>query len=353
MNTETESRYNRRMAKSRIEEIDFIKAISTIGFIVIHVLSFNLANRFNHFVWNYLHFVEVGFIFCSGYVLAARYQNFMNWQEIKKWYGKRLLRLLFPFYLYLIAHYVVWFLLPSYFSGIGLQKSFSFVLQSIFLIGGVSLGWLPLLFLQMTILFPIFIIVRRKKFALPLILIFSLLAGVAFMITPFFKPYYRFVMWIPWSFILLLSISAYMKESVDTKKIRSIIKRLLVGLVVLILFLILFLFWNTKGSINLTSHKYPPDLYFLFYGIGMSSLVSIIGYASFFKNLLVKNIVTFVSKQSYSLFFIHFIVLDFVITGVKKSYLPNSVFFQLAAVFFLSCLIVLSSERSKKISLFL
>src|SRR3989338_1690397 len=152
-------------------------------------------------------------------------------------------------------------------------------------------------------------------------------------------------MWIPWSFVLLFSISAYLKESGDKKKLESIIRRLLVGLVALVLFILLFLFWDTKGSTNLTSHKYPPDLYFLFYGIGMSSLVSIIGYVSFFKNSLVKNIVTFVSKQAYLFFFIHFIVLDFVITGVGRSYLPNSVFFQLAAVFLLSFLIVFFIKR--------
>src|SRR3989344_7755026 len=131
------------MKKNRIEETDFLRAISTIGFIVVHVLSFNLASGYNHYIWNYLHFVEVGFVFCSGYVLAAKYQNFANWHEIKNWYRKRLVRLLIPFYLYLLAHYAIWFLLPAYFSGIGLTKSFPFVLQSILLVGGVNMGWLP------------------------------------------------------------------------------------------------------------------------------------------------------------------------------------------------------------------
>lgn len=340
------------MSRNRIEEIDFLRAVSTIGFIIIHVLSFNLANKSNHLIWNYLHFVEVGFVFCSGYVLAARYRNFAHWQEIKKWYGKRLIRLLIPFYLYLVAHYVVWFLLPSYFSGIGLQKSFSFVLQSIFLIGGVSLGWLPLLFLQMATLFPIFVLARRKKFAFPLLSILSLLVAGVFMVTPFFKPYYRFVMWIPWSFILLLSISAYMRESVDTKKIESIIRRLLVGLAVLVLFILLFFFWNTKGSTNLTSHKYPPDLYFLFYGIGVSGLVSLIGYLTIFKQSFIKNIIVYISRQSYILFFVHFIILDFVVTGAKKNYLPNQVWFQLLAVFLLSFLTIILMRKGRRLLFF-
>lgn len=336
------------MEKTRIEEIDFLRTVSTIGFIAVHVLSFNLADKYNLLVWNYLHFVEVGFVFCSGYVLAARYQSFANWQEIKKWYGKRLARLLVPFYLYLIVHYIIWFLLPGYFGGIGLKKSLAFVAKSIFLVGGVDLGWLPLLFLQMAILFPIFIMIRKKKFAFLLISIFSLLTAGIFMAAPFFKPYYRFVMWIPWSFVLLLSISAYTKESVDRKRPELIKRRLLVGLVALVLFLVLFLFWNTKGSENLTSHKYPPDLYFLSYGIGMSSLISLFGYLDFFKRPFIKKIIMYVSKQSYTLFFVHFIVLDFVISGVRGNYFPDQVLFQMLFVFLLSFLVVLLLNKSKK-----
>src|SRR3990167_529140 len=337
------------MKKNRIEETDFLRAISTIGFIVVHVLSFNLASGYNHYIWNYLHFVEVGFVFCSGYVLAARYQNFANWQEIRLWYGKRLVRLLVPFYIYLLAHYVIWFLLPIYFSGIGLKKSLPFLLQSVFLVGGVELGWLPLLFLQMAILFPIFMMIRKKKFAFALVAILSLATAGIFILTPFFRPYYRFVMWIPWSFLLLFSISAYLKESGDKKKLESIIRRLLVGLVALVLFILLFLFWDTKGSTNLTSHKYPPDLYFLFYGIGMSSLVSLIGYLDFFKRSFIRRIIMYVSKQSYTLFFVHFIVLDFVITGVRRNYLPDHIWFQMLSVFLLSFLIVAVFNKRKKL----
>ena len=76
-------------------------------------------------------FVVVAFVFCSGFVLSAIYQNsFSSIKQTLSWYKKRFIRLVVPFYIYLIVHYSLWILFPNIFSGLGLVKNLDFFVKS-------------------------------------------------------------------------------------------------------------------------------------------------------------------------------------------------------------------------------
>ena len=329
----------------RLEKIDFLRAVSMIGVIIIHTFSYNLKNSADIFIWNISEWVVVGFVFCSGYVLTGSYQHkFGDTKQILRWIGRRAKRLLIPFYIYLLIHYALWFLLPGIFSGLGLDKNPLFIIESIFLVGGISLNWLTLLFLQMTILFPIFIKnMSSKKF------LFSYIILAVFVTTIFtihsFNDYYRILMWIPWSLVLLLSIYFFNREEKYSRNLKLYIGAAVLSGLIFAPLLISFL--TTNRSINLIENKYPPNLFYLSASFLVTCLVFLIGDIDLLEKPVLRIGYTYISKSSYQLFFIHFIVLDAVLTLSKKGIVWSNPRLQLLIVLPLSILSSLALDKIK------
>lgn len=289
--------------------LDFLRAIATIGFIAIHVLSYNLNNPLNNFVWNFLQFVVIVFVMISGYVLSARYYDKI---EITSFFKKRLLRLLPAFYIYLICHYAVSILMPTYFSGIGLEKSLSFILNSILFTGGVMLNWLPLLFIELYLIFPFFMKYFKSKSIIIPYIAAALAVTIIFTFITFSRDYFRFVMWLPWSLIFLLGI--YM-ERLESQKKNSLTKLYLVIIIInFIMFISFYIFFlSSHRSLNFVDNKYPPNLYYLAYGTTVSLIFYIV--VKHISPLIekIKWSYVYISRKSYPLFFLHFILLDLVL----------------------------------------
>lgn len=290
--------------KERFAYIDFLRAFSILGVIAIHTLSFSLTNKTNFFLWNSLQFIVAAFVFCSGFVHGHYASKFNSSANTFSWFKKRAIRILMPFYIYFCVHFFLFILFPTFFTHFGFQKNTPYIFGSIFLYGGINAGWLPLLFLELTLLTPFFFFLRKKH------LLLLYLAGslaITFVGTLWFFPYslYRETMWISWSLIFLLGLFS--------QKLRHS-TRIFLGLAIGcgLLFLILFSLWpSLHHSLNFTDNKYPPNLYYLSFAVAGTSLFFIIS----------KNVVKYipqwmyeyVSKKSYSLFFIHYIVLDFLL----------------------------------------
>src|SRR4030042_497046 len=201
----------------RFFHIDFLRAVSILFVIIIHVLQFNLGNPLSRFFWNYLNFIVITFVFCSVYVLELKYGNKLNsFNKIFIWWKKRLLRLLIPFYIYLAVHYLLWNLLPNFFIGFDLKNNFDYLKNSVLLIGGVSTNWLPLLFIELALIFPLLKIIKKHNWLLVTYIFFSLV------ITGFYTystitgfslfHYYRLLMVIPYSLVALLAMQLTHKE---------------------------------------------------------------------------------------------------------------------------------------------
>lgn len=299
----------------RFTHIDFLRAISIIGVIAIHVLYYNLTSQVNTItaIWNYLHFVVTGFVLCSGYVLLRKTDSLKTLTGTLGWYKKRLVRLIIPYYLYVIIHILLTYFFPNFFSGLGVKANFNYFFQALLFSNSVSISWLPLLFVQLTILFPFLIFLLRKKL-LYVYLIFSLAVTFLITIKPFPFHYYEY-MFIPWSLITLLAIYLF---NVEKNKLNFSRHLLFLGIAGGIVFAILSFLWiSLHKPMYLIDNKYPPNFYYLSYGVFATMLILYVSKFSIFLRKGIVSFYTYISKNSYFLFFIHYIVLDFVVESRK------------------------------------
>jgi peptidoglycan/LPS O-acetylase OafA/YrhL len=286
---------------TRVFAIDIIRAVAIIGVMVTHSLAVFLGPPTNNFLWNYLHFVVVAFVFCSGYLTMHTYHHLQNGNTLLMWYKKRFFRLYIPFAVYTLAYI---FTHRIHFLS-------RFVFDSFTLAGGIDVGWLTLLFIQLTALTPILIGITRNK-----MYFYSVLSicGLFSLITTFYRipsSYSRGLAWFPWISIFLLGSYLAQKDHFIRIGARYFV---LTGIVTLFLWLFFTAILNNINyPLTLTLHKYPPDLYYLLYGTGILSIL--LGLSKKWRNpdTLSTAIITFLSKNSYGMFFMHLIVL-FVLT---------------------------------------
>lgn len=313
------------MKKERLNDIDLVKAIGIIGVIAIHVLTYYLSNPLSRFIWNYAQFVVVAFVFSSGYILPIAYSaGFKSLKDIIFWYKKRFIRLLLPFYVFLVAHYLLWNLFPNFFQGLGLKNSLDYFISSALLFGGTNFNFLPLLFVQLSLIFPLLLKISKSK---SLTVIYLTLAGfitLYFTFLGFPYAYYREVMWIPWSIVLFLATWLVVHKSNIQSVERG--KYFIMSLVFSLWFVILFLYQSfSEHSLNFYNHKYPPDFFYISYGLALTLILILIARREIFLKPHLQKTYSYVSKNSYSIFFIHYIVLDNALTlRSRVSILENS-----------------------------
>ncbi|MDH7476257.1 MAG: acyltransferase [Microgenomates group bacterium] len=325
----------------RLFFLDWLKSISIAALILIHSLSYFTDQKLIFEIWNYLHFVVVAFVFASAYILYLKYQTgFKDLQKAGYWIGKRLKRLLVPYYIYLFSHYFLWWFFPNFFKGLGLQNNRPFFIKSLFLIGGVNHNWFVLLFIQLTLFFPILIYLKNhKKFLYYLLFLNSCFFSIYFIN---FRPTgenYRFLMFFPW---LLVYFIAFFFAFFDQRK--KDYQKYLVFFTLLAFSLFIFqknLFFDSNYV--LIQKKYPPDIYFLIYGLMTCFLLIFLSQLKFLKLNFSKKIINFLAGNSYSLYFIHYLVLDPLI-NFKKSFSPLEIF---VLVFLISVFIVYFINKSK------
>ncbi|OGH11732.1 MAG: hypothetical protein A3B38_03200 [Candidatus Levybacteria bacterium RIFCSPLOWO2_01_FULL_36_13] len=323
------------MGKKRFDEVDVSRALGIIGVIAIHILTYNLTNPLNKFLWNYLQFFVIAFVFCSGFVLTLAYQEKLNTiRQVFQWYKKRLIRIALPFWIYLVVHYSFWLLFPDFFSGLGLSKSVDYFIKSALFTGGTNFNFLPLLFIQLMILFPLFLNLFNKKKIIFTYLFFSIFITLIFTVAKFPYSLYRETMWVPWSLVLLLAIYFYKKEKEDKNSMVTKLRYLKWGAVFFLGFGILYYLnpYLAKTQI-LYNHKYPPDLYYLLFGVSLTLVILLIAKLKIWQNQKIKNIYYFVSRNSYKIFFIHFIILDFVLVLANENYLFQNPLTQFVIIF--------------------
>lgn len=305
----------------RYPHLDFLRTCGILVIILTHTLSYYLSHRIIFTIWNYIHFVVVLLVFCSGYLMIAQNKNsFTKPREIFSWYKKRLIRLIIPFYTYLLIHYFLWFFLPRFFNGLNLKKNFDFILQSVLFTGGVDFNWFVLLFIQLTVLFPLVICSFRKKIYFLLFISLMLISAIFFTLINFPGPTYRFVMWAGWLNIIFLSVFIYQQETKDTVLFETLKRYFFIGLTAGIFFLLMRvgLIGFRGKDLVLTKHKYPPDALYLSYGIAVSCIFLIISRIKQLSSGILGRIFQFIGRRTYQLFFIHYIVLDFSLKTTKN-----------------------------------
>lgn len=321
--------------------IDFLRAISIIGMITIHVLVFNITSDLTRAIWNYLHFVVAAFIFCSGYVLL-KYQTSLNtFAQTIAWYKKRAPRLLIPYYAYFFIHFGLALFFPTFFSGIGIKTNYEYFLRGLVLFSDSALSWLPLLFTELMLLLPLLFYLNRKRLLKYYILLPLIIASLIPL--RIIDIDYRLIMWLPWS--ILTVIAFYFSHKEKTKIF--ILRYLAFGSTAGIIFLISFFIWKKFNlSTSLFDNEYPPNIFHLSYGIVLTMFTLALTNIKITENKLVKPIYSFFSLNSYTLFFVHYVILDLVIT--TRSITGNrGLGFELISVFTGSIIIILVYKKAK------
>lgn len=291
---------------TRNEFIDNLRGLAILVMIVTHTTAFFPHDPIAYPIWNWSHFSVPSFLFCSIYLFLAKssHKPFSFLTYIKK----RFPRLLIPYYIFFCFFLLTLFLVsPHVITG-------KYVWQSIFLIGGVDINWLVLLFLYITILLPFFDwTVKKAKWLFWLYGIFSFGSAIVLMFYPLALSY-KYFMWLPWSVMFYITL-VYLKYE-KQKKIFGLF---------FIIFLATFLTAYTTQSILhhslvLINNKYPPNIFYLSYGISLLFLLSLMQ-QYLFENKFIFKTLQFFSKYSYSIFFIHYCLLTFFAAFISKWHL--------------------------------
>ncbi len=283
--------------KERLKEIDMLRGIAMFVMILIHTNAYFLSNKTAKLLWNASQFAVPVFIYCSAYLYFHKDPSFASFGEFLVFLKKRFIRLLQPYYMFAIV-----------FTGIlalnNLKRiNLPYIVNSFMVVGGIDINWLVLLFLIFSFVMP-FISYTLKKNRL-LFYFFAFCSFASSFIFVFFRfPFnYRYIMWLPWSVMI---IAGYVIMQNEKKKWFFPI----FGMVFLVLFLGLrSIQINLNHSLIMYDNKYPPNLYHLSYGIMSLSVLYWIVNSFIFRIKPVESFFSFLSKYSYSLFFIHYTIL--------------------------------------------
>ncbi len=316
--------------KKRIIEIDILRGLAILVMIFLHTSVYFLTTSLIKGFWNYGHFAVPVFIFCSAYLFFDKSKAF-NFPYLLK----RFWRLLYPYYIFALFYFFAVYLREPG------KLNLKYILNSTFVIGGIDISWLVLLFLQLTFVMPFVLFLWKKKKAGFWVYVFiSILSSV--LLTLLKWPYdYRFIMWLQYSIVIIYTMFFVFYKD---KKWFLATSFILPGLI----FIILRIVESGIGhSLNLFDNKYPPNLYYIAFGIFSTAVLFSLAKKGIFSFFPVKDIFLFLSKYSYSIFFIHYLLL-YIFVGLMGVFQFNLLIFFLS-IFFLSLTLQLILNKLKSI----
>jgi len=289
--------------KNRNDQIDILRGFGIIAMILIHVAAWHKADPTAFNLWNVSQFAVQVFIFCSGYLFFLKEQG-REMAFSLKYFAKRATRLLIPYYIFL-AFYLPLEIIES-------PKRFSvdYIFRSLTLTGGPDLNWIILLFLMLAVLMPTLLYLLRSHklffFTYVLLAVFSSILFLNLELRT-----YKFIMWLPWSLMILTSwlfVKFHNRITSAYLALSSIATTIILSAYLL----------STNYSLLFIDNKYPPNLYYLLYGVAwISGLWFFLSFVDLKKKEW--NIVRFFSVNSYSIFFIHFWVFTFMRVVLKTN----------------------------------
>ncbi len=283
------------MPSSRNTTIDFLRGLAVLLMIFVHATAYFWRDKTVYMLWDYTHIIVPLFVFCSAFIFFQKEKPVLLSFE---YIFKRLKRLVFPYYIYLVLFVVLG--LVSNPQGVTFEK----IIKQILLGQGRDIGWLVILFTYLLFLIPIIHFMYKAKKGLFIILAIASTSSTVLLLFYTVPVPFRFVMWLPWSFFLIqtLLFSQYHANkyvAIGTLAFSS-----------LAFFLSRDILLGQHKTLVLTENKYPPNLYYLSYGIFFTTIFYyfhiVINKNEFYKNHIQKWF-NFLSNHSYSLFFIHFL----------------------------------------------
>jgi len=274
----------------RNKDIDNLRGLAMIAMMLIHAASYYLKTKGIYLLWNYLQWAVPVFLFCSFYI------SLKNDKPID--YLKRLKRLFIPYWMFLLAYFFLLFFFENK------NFNFQYLTANILLYKGIDFNWLVLLFFYFTFLLPFYKWIKEKKLLYYLMFFLSLASSLLFIFT---KPIaYRIIMWLPWMLYFYFT-EFIINNEVDKKNHWRINFLAIISFFIFIgiFFLENYINRNTSQYAN----KYPPTLFHLTFGMFSTIIFYQMSKQGFFGNFLIRKVLDFFSKNSYSLYFIHILVM--------------------------------------------
>ena len=285
-------KYNHDM--KRDSTIDNLRGLAMLAMIIVHATSYFLKDSLTLAIWDNLQWAVPVFLFCSFYLYYKNTKNFDR-KTVAPYLKKRFERLLIPYYQFLLVYFSLAYIFAQ--SKLNINNVFA----NIFLYGGLDLNWLPLLFIYLIFVMPLILIAKNNKLLMSLIFVLSLFASVFFIFsTPI---HYRIIMWLPWILMIFFTLFVIKNEN-NWKKLFS-----LAGISLLVFIILRYI--EIKIGHNLTHYgnKYPPTLYHQSFGFFSAIVLLWLSKKNLFQAFKFDKLLHFLSIYSYSIFFIHNIVI--------------------------------------------
>ncbi len=298
--------------KKRYLEIDILRGIAILAMILIHTSYYFLNNKAALFTWKWSQFAVPIFIFCSSFLFFQKNKDLTSISF--GYFKKRIIRLAYPYFIFLS------FFLPLVFLVNPETITRKYVTQNILLTGGVSINWLVLLFLYMTIIFPLIVICfKRYK---PIFIIYSIISVASTCLLIFYKSPFpnKDIMWLPWSVIPLFTLFFVLNEH---KKNILLYTAFFSALIFAVSYYVITI---TGHNLGMYENKYPPTIYFLSYGTLMIALIYLLS-KLLIKSKIIRKTLSFFSMHSYSIYFIHYtslVILTELIKPLKFNWITFS-----------------------------
>ena len=321
--------------KKRLPEIDDIRGISIIVMILIHTNAYFLSQPWAYITREISQFAVVAFLFCSTYISLQKALP-TTITEFLPYIFKRLKRLVIPFFIF----FTIYVLFLEFI--IGKHFSWQYIIDSFLFMGGIDFNWLVLLFMQLMVITPLLHYCFKKQKWL-----FFAYASLAFITSLYFLkftplPYYRSIMWLPWSLVIVYTF--YFDRLWKNKKLFFLIT-ILFGLI--FIGTQQYILLPLHHSFSMYSNKYPPNLYHIAYSLFALNILYYLSCVRLFAYPFVQNSIHFFSVNSYTIFFIHILVIE----GVWKWMCPNNWIVFFLAVIGISAMIQIGmnmlSEKMK------
>ena len=286
--------------------IDILKTIAILLIILAHVCN-------NNIIYQLRNFDVILLIIISG--ILARKEKFVNKKDILKYYKKRFLRIVLPVWVFLIILFIGNNVANQF--GLGREITYFDIINSfLFTNEGIRYTWIVRIFILIALILPLETLLKENLSARQY---WSIMLGCYFL----YEISYNFNLYqnikildlsinylVPYA-LLVFSIGLYLEELSD--------RRILITLTIsLICYFLLFVINGMKiDEIEiLKSYKYPPRLYYLLYGIGMSLLIYYLVKRRNIFNIEKRGnnkIVNFIAQNSYEIYLCHIIFLQFTI----------------------------------------
>lgn len=291
---------------SRLGFIDTMRGLSIIAMMALHVLAYYKNDPVAFALWSIFQFSVPGFIFCSAYLFYQK-ESASSFKHGLSYYKKRIIRLLIPFYVFVLCYATLLFAFePS-------KLTLRYIANSLLLIDGVYINWLPLLFIYLSLLMPILLYLKREWKVLYFVWIGVGIAAAIIYLDFAWPAWWRIGMVATWS--LLLPFTWYL---VDLKAKQKTTKWVFL---IALLATAAFGSWqhNAGHSLEVTHNKYPPNALYLSFSAGSMVLLWRLSRLKVFEHSALKRTIDTFSKYSYELFYIHFFVIFLLLYTIPTS----------------------------------